>query len=568
MFSTLPKTYPQYKDWTWAQFKPYADDLISRQVIPATLTAWLTDWSDLSRILIEMGSRLYVAITVDTTDAVSKERYKAFLDDIYTQTMAVNQACKQKLLASGLQPDGMQVPLLHMRAEAEVYCDANLPLLAEELKLSTEYDEIIGAQTVTYAGKEYTVKQLEPFYLLPDRAVREQVWRLATERQLADREAINDLWMRLMAVRGQIAANAGLPDYRAYIWKVLHRYDYTPQDCYSFHASIQQEVVPVMRRIRQRRQAQLGVEALRPWDEAVDPLGRDPLKPYQTVDELVEKASTIFHKVDPQLGSYFDNMRQGGMLDLENRKGKAPGAYCTGFDMSRQSFIFENAVGLHDDVATILHEAGHAFHNFESFHLPYHQQLVVGMEIAEVASMAMELLTTPYLTREHGGYYSTADAARARIEHHEGQLLFWPYMAVVDAFQHWAYENHAAASQPENCDAKWAELWERFMVGVDYRGLEEHVRTGWQRKMHIFQVPFYYIEYGLAQLGAMQIWRNAMRDQAGAVAAYRRALALGGTAPLPELYKAAEVKFAFDAETLGEMVRLTEGVMAELERAA
>ena len=568
MFSTLPKAYPQYQNWTWAQFKPYADDLVSRPVTPATLTAWLTDWSDLSRILFEMGSRLYVAITVDTTDAVSKERYKAFLDDVYTQTMAVNQACKEKLLASGLQPDGMQVPLLHMRAEAEVYCDANLPLLAEELKLSTEYDEIIGAQTVTYAGKEYTVKQLEPFYLLPDRAVREQVWRLATERQLADREAINDLWMRLMTVRGQIAANAGLPDYRAYIWKVLHRYDYTPQDCYSFHASIQQEVVPVMRRIRQRRQAQLGVEALRPWDEAVDPLGRDPLKPYQTVDELVEKASTIFHKVDPQLGSYFDNMRQGGMLDLENRKGKAPGGYCTSFDMSRQSFIFMNAVGLHDDVATILHEAGHAFHNFESFHLPYHQQLVVGMEIAEVASMAMELLTTPYLTREHGGYYSTADAARARIEHHEGQLLFWPYMAVVDAFQHWAYENHAAASQPENCDAKWTELWERFMVGVDYSGLEEHVRTGWQRKMHIFQVPFYYIEYGLAQLGAMQIWRNAMRDQAGAVAAYRRALALGGTAPLPELYKAAEVKFAFDAQTLGEMVRLTEGVMAELERAA
>ena len=568
MFSTLPKAYPQYQNWTWAQFKPYADDLVSRPVTPATLTAWLTDWSDLSRILFEMGSRLYVAITVDTTDAVSKERYKAFLDDIYTQTMAVNQACKQKLLASGLQPDGMQVPLLHMRAEAEVYSDANLPLLAEELKLGTEYDEIIGAQTVTYAGKEYTVKQLEPFYLLPDRAVREQVWRLAAERQLADREALNDLWMRLMTVRGQIAANAGLPDYRAYIWKVLHRYDYTPQDCYSFHAAIQQEVVPVTRRIRQRRQAQLGVETLRPWDEAVDPLGRDPLKPYQTVAELAEKASAIFHKVDPQLGAYFDNMRSQGMLDLENRKGKAPGAYCTGFDMSRQSFIFENAVGLHDDVATILHEAGHAFHNFESYHLPYHQQLVVGMEIAEVASMAMELLTTPYLTRDQGGYYSPADAARARIEHHEGQLGFWPYMAVVDAFQHWVYENHAAATQPANCDAKWTELWQRFMVGVDYSGLDEHVRTGWQRKMHIFQVPFYYIEYGLAQLGAMQIWRNALQDQAGAVAAYRRALALGGTAPLPKLYEAAGVKFAFDAQTLGEMVRLAEGVMQQLEQIA
>jgi oligoendopeptidase F len=566
MFSTLPKEYSMYKDWTWAQFKPFVDDLVSRAVTAENLVDWLTDWSDLSRMLSEIYSRLWVATTVNTTDQEGKALYNAYLDDIFAPAMTFQQQCKEKLLASGLEPEGMCVPLMHMRAEAEVYCEANLPLLAEELKLSSEYDEIIGEQTVIYDGKEYTVKQLEPFYLLPDRGVREQVWRLAAERQLADREKLNDLWMRLMTVRGQIAANAGMPDYRAYMWKVLHRFDYSPQDCYSFHAAIEQEVVPFMRRIRQRRRAQLSVEVLRPWDEMVDPLGRPPLKPYQTVQELEEKAAAIFHKVDPQLAEYFDTMCRQGMLDVENRKGKAPGAYSISYDMSRQSFIFENAVGLHDDVATLLHEAGHTFHSYESFHLPYHQQLTVGMEIAEVASMAMEQLTAPYLTTDQGGYYSARDAARARIEHLESMLLFWPYMAVVDAFQHWAYENHALASQPENCDAKWSELWQRFMVGVDYSGLEEHIRTGWQRKMHIFQVPFYYIEYGLAQLGAMQIWRNAIGDHKGAVAAYRRALALGGTAPLPELYKAANVKFAFDAETLGEMVRLAEGVMADLEK--
>ena len=301
MFSTLPKEYAQYKDWSWVQFKPYADDLVSRVVSADNLTSWLTNWSDLSRMLSEMVSRLWVATTVNTTDQEGKARYNAYLDELYAPAMAFQQQCKEKLLASGLEPEGMRVPLMHMRAEAEVYCEANLALLAEELKLSSEYDEIIGAQTVTYEGKEYTVKQLEPFYLLPERAVREQVWRLATERQLADREKINDLWQRLMAVRGQIAANAGQADYRAYMWKVLHRYDYTPQDCYSFHAAIEQEVVPVMRRIRQRRQAQLGVDALRPWDEMVDPLGRPLLKPYNTIEELEEKAAAIFHKVDPQL---------------------------------------------------------------------------------------------------------------------------------------------------------------------------------------------------------------------------------------------------------------------------
>ena len=568
MFASLPKEYTQYKNWTWDNFKPYADDLISRELTPETLTAWMTDWSDLTRMLTEMFARLYAGTTVNTIDPDVKAAYNAYLDNIYGPAQAADQACKEKLLASGLQPEGMALPLKHMRAEADVFSPANLPLLAEEYKLNSEYDEIISAQTVTVDGKEYTVKQLEPLYLLPDRAFRERVYRLAAERQLADREKLNDLWMRLMTVRGQIAANAGLPDYRAYKWNVLHRFDYTPQDCYSFHAAIEQEVVPAMRRIRQRRQAQLGYDTLRPWDEAVDPLGRDLLKPYQSIDELVAKAAAIFHQLDPQLAEYFEIMRRQGMLDLDNRKGKAPGAYSISFDMSRQSFIFENAVGVHDDVATLLHEAGHTFHSYESFHLPYAQQLNVGMEIAEVASMAMEQLTAPYLSAEKGGYYTTADAARARIEHLESMLLFWPYMAVVDAFQHWVYEDHALASQPENCDAKWAELWGRFMVGVDFTGLEDHVRTGWQRKMHIFQVPFYYVEYGLAQLGAMQVWRNAIQDQAAAVAAYRRALALGATRSLPELYAAAEVKFAFDAETLGEMVRLAEEVMEQLAQVA
>jgi oligoendopeptidase F len=273
----------------------------------------------------------------------------------------------------------------------------------------------------------------------------------------------------------------------------------------------------------------------------------------------------VFQQVDPQLGQYFETMRREGLLDLDNRKGKAPGGYCTSFSLVRRPFIFANAVGIHDDVQTLLHEGGHGFHVFESSRLPYLQQLQVPMEFAEVASMSMELLASPYLARERGGFYSSADAARARAEHLEGIVQFWPYMAVVDAFQHWVYTHPDQATEAAACDETWSALWERFMPGVDWSGLEEEQRTGWQRKLHIHQAPFYYIEYGLAQLGAVQVWRNALQDQAGSVAAYRRALALGGTVTLPELFAAAGGRFAFDASALQEAVTLIEATLAELE---
>jgi oligoendopeptidase F len=273
----------------------------------------------------------------------------------------------------------------------------------------------------------------------------------------------------------------------------------------------------------------------------------------------------MFSSVDPQLGRYFLQMETESLLDLENRKGKAPGGFCIDFPLARKPFIFMNAVGLHDDVQTMLHEGGHAFHTFEIAGLPYHPQLEIPMEFAEVASMAMELLAAPYLTRDQGGFYSPEEAARARIEHLENSLLFWPYMAVVDAFQHWVYTQPQLARDPAECDACWSALWDRFMQGIDYSGLDEHKVTGWQRKVHIFQDPFYYIEYGLAQLGAVQVWRNARKDQAGAVAAYRRALSLGGTASLPELFRTAGAHFAFDADTLAEAVQLMVGTIEELE---
>jgi oligoendopeptidase F len=257
-------------------------------------------------------------------------------------------------------------------------------------------------------------------------------------------------------------------------------------------------------------------------------------------------------------------MRGEKLLDLDNRKGKAPGGYCTAYEAAGVPFIFMNAVGLHDDVQTLLHEGGHAFHVFECIDLA-HQQVEVPLEFAEVASMGMELLAAPYLTADKGGFYTPQEAARARIETLQSDLRFWPYMAVVDAFQQWVYDNPSQASDPAHCDAKWAEQWDRFMVGVDWSGLEDEKVTGWQRKLHIHTVPMYYIEYGLAQLGAVQVWRNALHDQARAVAAYRRALSLGGTATLPQMFAAAGAKFAFDEEILGQAVDLIVKTISELE---
>lgn len=565
MLEQLPVTAQEFISWDWKKIKPFFHELEISHLDDEHVDAWLTDWTRLLNLIQETYARLYVATTVDTNDAGSEERFQVFLDQILPPVRASDQKLKEKLLESGLKPAGFEIPLRNMQTEADIFRDENLPLLSEEQKLNTRYDRIVGDQTVFWEGKELTILQLVPVMQRIDRDKRERAWRLGAERQLADREAINDLWVELLAVRLKIAANAGLSDYRAYRWRELLRFDYTPQDCFAFHQAIEAVVVPAAERIYEKRRKQLGVERLRPWDLEVDPLRRPPLRPFQSIDELEESAQRIFNRVDPQLGSYFQTMRKESLLDLDNRKGKAPGGYCIDYPVAGQPFIFANAVGVHIDVQTLLHEGGHAFHVFEKSHLPFNQQLQVPSEFAEVASMGMELLAAPYLGVAEGGFYSAKDAARARIEHLETSICFWPYMAVVDAFQHWVYQHPKMAMRPEQCDAQWGSLWQRFMRGQDWSGLDPEMMTGWQRKLHIHQIPFYYVEYGLAQLGAMQVWRNALQDQAAAVRAYRQALSLGNTVGLPELYRAAGAKFAFDARTLGEVVQLVEETIQQLE---
>jgi oligoendopeptidase F len=572
MLAPLPETTVDFKHWSWEQIEPYFTELLNTPLTPHNAESWLRGWTHLAELISETGERLAVATTLDTTDQEAEKSYFNFLDHIRPQWEAADQKLKEKLLASGLQPSGFEIPLRNMRSDAELFRPENIPLSIEITKFGKEYDRLKGAQTVNWDGDDLTLYQMAKHLASPDRATRERAWRATMTRSLQDREALNALWQRILPLRWQIAKNAGFPDFRAYAWRYKQRFDYTPDDCLRFHDAIEQTVVPAVKRLAERKRAAMQIDTLRPWDLDVrtnpDPLNRAPLKPYATVQEMESKAANIFAHVDPELGEEYEAMRRGQLLDLENRKGKAPGGYCTAFSRERRPFIFMNAVGLHDDVQTLLHEAGHSFHVFETAHLPYIQQLDVPMEMAEVASMAMELLAQPYLTAEVGGYYTAAEAARATTEHLEGMLLFWPYMAVVDAFQHWVYTSGEAALDPKQCDAAWGKLYDRFMGYQDWRGLDEEKVTGWHRKLHIYHAPFYYVEYGLAQLGAAQVWRNALRDQATATAAYRRALALGATRSLPALYEAAGAKLAFDAETLGEAVDLIEATVEGLRGAA
>ncbi|MGD2147708.1 MAG: M3 family oligoendopeptidase [Anaerolineae bacterium] len=566
MDQRLPDTAFELSTWTWADVEPLVLELIERRLTASSLEEWLADWSHLRSLVEEVSARLEVAAARDTSDTAAEARFNAFREEIYNPALAAEQRIVRHLLNSDLPaPPGFETSLRRMRAGAELFREENLELLAEEQRLVNVYNRVVGAQTARWDGEEVTLYELEAELENPDRATRERAWRLRVERQRDDREALDAVWGDLLALRHQMALNAGCPDYRTFRWQRLHRFDYTPQDGACFRQSIERVAVPAACRIHERHRRCLGVPVLRPWDLEVDPLGRPPLKPFQDTGELERKATAVFDRIDLNLGATFDLMRREGLLDLENRKDKAPHGWCMTYPFVRQAFIFMNAVGWQRDVMMLLHEAGHAFHVFEMAGLPYFHQLEVPAEFLEVASMAMELLAGPYLTETEGGFYTEADAARARVKHLEDAIIVsWPYIAAMDAFQDWSYRNPDAARDGERCGEVWAEIWLRFMPGVDWSGLDDALRLSWQAIPHFFGWPLSGIEYGIAQLGAVQVWRNALKDQGTALARYRRALSLGGTVSVPKLYEAAGARFAFDVQTLKESVFLMENTIAAL----
>ncbi len=560
-------TFKEFMTLDWKSIEPLYQYRQEIELTQDTLDHWMADWSDLRKLVDERYARLSLATELDTTAEEAEKKYHDFLENIYPATQSADQKLKEKLLASNLVPAGMDLILKKMRTEADLFCEENLPLMTEESKLSTQYSKILGAQTIEWEGEELTLTQVKTKMQTPDREERRKLWERMSKTQLDDREKIDQMWGKFMDIRADLAANAGYPDYRSFRWMQRLRLDYTPEDSKEFLEAIKQVAVPAATRVYDRYQVRLGIDKVRPWDllNNQTTFSLPAIKAFETEEEFISRVGDIFNKLDPVLGGYFQTMRDNQLFDLLNRKGKGPGGFCTSFATVGLPFIFMNAAGRSADLRVLFHESGHAFHIFERVNLAYHHQWRPGLEFAEVASTAMELLAEPYLGEDQGGFMSTEDAARTRLLNLEEKLLFWPYMAVVVAFQHWVYENHTEAKDPAACDATWSALIDEYMPGIDWEGYEDVKMTGWHRKLHIHQEPFYYIEYGLASLGAFQIMQKARQDQASALKHYRQALALGGTVSLPELYRACGANLSFDVQTLGEVVDLIEENLADLE---
>lgn len=556
MSLTIP-TPEQFSDMTWEQIEPLYTSLAERELPNDDATkAWLQDWNDLDTSLMEAASVANVAVSCDSQNSDKEKRHLRFSSEIMPQRGKVGNVLIGKLLDSGYAPEELETVLRRARTDQEIFRAENVPLKQELSKLTNAYNKAAGSMTVEWEGEDVPLSRLNPFMLHPDRDVREKAWRLHLQPYIDQREELADIFDKQLELRQQIAKNARFENYRDYIFAEKYRYDYTPEDSYSFHDAVEQTFVPALKELNDARKAKMGVDSLRPWDQSQDPEGRAPLTPYEDMDEMTATAQKVFAKVDPIFGEQFGIMRDESLLDLESRTGKRPGGFCTSFPHRKRPFIFMNASGTGGDIRTLLHEAGHAFHGFATMeHLPYLSQRRYGSEMAEVASMSMELLASPYLRKEDGGFYDDADYARARVEHLEGIIKLFTWVAPVDAFQQWIYTDPAAADRDAR-DKKWVEIWSRFDPDTDWTDLNDWRVARWYKQLHIFLYPFYYIEYAIAQLGALQVWRNALQDQAKAVEDYRAALALGGSKPLPELFGRAGARLIFDADGMAELVQL------------
>jgi oligoendopeptidase F len=568
--STQQKPTPdQFTNSTWNDIQPLFQALVDRPLDPgdnAGIESWLNDWNDLAVALGEAASVANVNYSCNTADPALEKANLRFTSEIRPQSEEYTVKLSQKLLDSGYTRPDLETTLRRFRTDRDLFRAESIPLEQELQKLNAEYNRTTGGMTVNWRGTDMPIPRLSPFMLDPDRDTREEAWRLQFKPYVDNRDKLATIFDNQLEKRQQLARNAGFENYRDYTFKSKYRFDYTPEDCATFHDSVEATFVPAIARRFERRKQLLGVDTLRPWDTANDPEGLPPLRPYDTVNEWTGRTQDIFSKVDPVFGDYFGTMIEEELLDLESRNGKRPGGFCTSFPYRKRPFIFMNASGVGSDVRTLLHEAGHAFHGFESSNLPFVYQRSYGSEMAEVASMSMELLAAPYLGKEHGGFYDTDEYVRARVEHLDGVLEIFAWVATVDAFQHWLYTDPAAADRDAR-DAKWLTVWERFNPGTDWSGLETERTARWYKQLHIFLYPFYYIEYAIAQLGALQVWRNSLQDQAKATADYRAALALGGSAPLPALFERAGARLIFDAPGMQELVDLIESEIDTLTTA-
>lgn len=549
----------------WEGLEPYFRNLDERQIESvADLEQWMKDASELEAVLSEDACWRQIKMTCDTENKELENAFAFFMMEIQPKMQPYSDKLNRKLIdcpfTRQLDQKKFFTYLRNVKKHIELFRVDNIPLHAELNIMQQTYGVIAGKMSVQVNSQEYTLQQAAKFLEDPDRDLREEVYRKINERRLQDKKELNDLFTNLLQKRNQVALNAGFKNYRDYRFIELGRFDYTKEDCYRFHEAVKMHVMPLVNRIFENKKQKLRLETLRPWDVEAEPEGVQPLHPFKTGDELTEKTITCFNEMKPFFGDCLRKMKAMGHLDLESRKGKAPGGYNCPLAESGAPFIFMNAAGQLDDVTTMVHEGGHAVHSFLAHTLELSGFKEYPMEIAEVASMAMELFSM-----DHWKIFfdSEEELQRAKEQQLERVITIFPWIATIDKFQHWIYENPNHSD--EERATKWLEILEEFSTPlIDNSGLEEYRKFGWQRQLHLYEVPFYYIEYGIAQLGAIGLWKQYKENPDTALNNYINALQLGGTQTLPDLFKAAGLQFNFSTEYINQLMLFVKKEMDSL----
>jgi oligoendopeptidase F len=549
----------------WNSIAPYFEDLAERPLNTVTdLEKWLVDMSELEAVISEDVSWRHIRMTCNTEDKKLQENFTYFMMEIQPKIQPYADMLNRKLidspLTSTLNKQKYFTYLRSVKKSIDLFREENIPIQSELSVLGQQYGSISGKMTVTVKDHEYTLQQAMKFLENPDRLLREEVYRKVQERRLRDKDQLNNLYTELIKRRDQMARNAGFTNFRDYKFVEMGRFDYTKEDCFRFHDSVKQYVLPLVEIINRYKQNKLGLETLRPWDVDAEPENQQPLNPFKTGDELLEKTVQCFRELRPFFADCLLTMKKMNRFDLESRIGKAPGGYNCPLAETGAPFIFMNAAGQMHDVTTMVHEGGHAVHSFLSHHLELSAFKEYPMEIAEVASMAMELFNM-----ENWEIYfkNPEDLRRAKIQQLERVITIFPWIATIDKFQHWVYENpnHDLDQRTEN----WYRIYNEFSSKtINWEGLDTYQKNIWQKQLHLFEVPFYYIEYGIAQLGAIGMWKQFKKNKELALDHYTQALSLGGTKTLPELYEAAGLKFDFSGPYIKELMDFVEEEIKEI----
>jgi oligoendopeptidase F len=548
----------------WQSIESFFKELLDRNIgSKEELEQWLSDMSELEAVVSEDACWRQIKMTCDTENKSLEEAFNFFCLEIQPKIQPYGDALNKKLvnhpLAAALDADKYFTYLRSIRKSIDLFREGNIPLQAELSVMQQQFGVINGKMTVTVNGKEYTLQQAAKFLENPDRSIREDVYRKIQERRLQDTDALNDLFNKLLVKRNEVAKNAGFSNYIDYRFKELGRFDYTKEDCFAFHAAVKEHVLPLVKIIYEKKKKKLGLDNLRPWDLEAELEGIKPLQPFTGSQELIDKSIACFTKLRPFFGDCLKKMQDLKHLDLESRMGKAPGGYNCPLAESGAPFIFMNAAGQMNDVTVMVHEGGHAIHSFLSHPLPLTGFKEYPMEIAEVASMAMELFSM-----ENWDVFFSDEKELARAKEHqlERVITLFPWIAIIDKFQYWLYSNEGHTNEQRT--TAWMEILSEFTEGViDYSGLENYRSNAWQRQLHLFEVPFYYIEYGIAQLGAIGMWMQFKQNEEQALDNYCNALSLGGTKTLPVLYKAAGLDFDLSPEKIKVLMEFVNGELQQ-----